>query len=344
PGVRFLYTDISSSFTRHGAEIFGNQYPWAVFKRLDIEKDVVAQGYMHSTFDIVYASNVLHDTEYILKTLSQVKSLLKPGGMLALNEFTVMKDLLLFSGGLLHGWWLFKDPEMRLEHSCLLGVEQWRKATKLAGFEEFVAYMLPFIKQDQGVRQAVMACLLAASESVTETVSKVGAADSLNSSSSGALAAPLQRKPSDRIANTAIYERVNECLLRIVGEGRIEQFSADVPFMEAGLGSIEMLEFSKGLERRFFIQLERAFLFQSNTISKVGRAIEEITVNSSLRVEGPRLKTAAVSHVVSNDDYPVTEPSGKTDSSARRTGLKDIAVIGMALRFPGNCETAEDFY
>jgi 3-oxoacyl-(acyl-carrier-protein) synthase/acyl carrier protein/SAM-dependent methyltransferase len=461
PGVRFLYTDISSSFTRHGAENFGKQYPWAVFKRLDIEKDLVAQGYMHSTFDIVYASNVLHDTEYILKTLSQVKSLLKPGGMLALNEFTVMKDLLLFSGGLLHGWWLFKDPEMRLEHSCLLSVEQWRKATKLAGFEEFDAYKLPFIKQDQAVRQAVMTCHLAASESVTETVSMVGAADSPNPSSTDTLDAPLQRKPSDRGANTAIYERinecllrivgeeriekfsadvpfmeagldsiemlefstglerrfsielnatflfqsntiskvtraieeilaagesvtetvsmvgaadspspsstdtldaplqrkpsdrgantaiyerVNECLLRIVGEERIEKFSADVPFMEAGLDSIEMLEFSTGLERRFSIELDATFLFQSNTISKVTRAIEEITVNSSLRVEERRLKTAAVSHFVSNDDYPVTEASGKTDSSTRRTGLKDIAVIGMALRFPGNCETAEDFY
>src|SRR5262249_9405622 len=273
PGVRFLYTDISSSFTRHGAEIFGNQYPWAVFKRLDIEKDLVAQGYMHSTFDIVYASNVLHDTEYILKTLSQVKSLLKPGGMLALNEFTVMKDLLLFSGGLLHGWWLFKDPEMRLEHSCLLSVEQWRKATRLAGFEEFDAYKLPFIKQDQAVRQAVMTCHLAASESVIETVSRVGAADSLNPSSTDTLAAPLQRKPSDRGANTAIYERVNECLLRIVGEERIEKFSTDAPFMEAGLDSIEMLEFSTGLERRFSIKLDATFLFQSNTISKVARSI-----------------------------------------------------------------------
>src|SRR5262249_27477586 len=77
--------------------------------------------------------------------------------------------------------------------------------------------------------------ILAASESVAETVSRVGAADSLNPSSTGAVAAPLQRKPSDRIANTAIYERVNECLLRIVGEERIEKFSADVPFMEAGL-------------------------------------------------------------------------------------------------------------
>jgi 3-oxoacyl-(acyl-carrier-protein) synthase/SAM-dependent methyltransferase/acyl carrier protein len=344
PGLRFLYTDISSSFTRHGAENFGKQYPWAVFKRLDIEKNLVAQGYMHSTFDIVYASNVLHDTEYILKTLSQVKCLLKPGGMLALNEFTVMKDLLLFSGGLLHGWWLFKDPEMRLEHSCLLSVEQWRKATKLAGFEEFDAYKLPFIKQDQAVRQAVMACHLAASEPVTETVSRVGAADSLNPSSTDTLAAPLQRKPSDRITNTAIYERINECLLRIVGEGRIEKFSADVPFMEAGLDSIEMLEFSAGLERRFSIKLDATFLFQSNTISKVTRAIEKITVNSSLRVEERRLKTAAVSHFVFNDDYPVTEASDKTDSSTRRTGLKDIAVIGMALRFPGNCETAEDFY
>jgi hypothetical protein len=82
-------------------------------------------------------------------TLMQVKKLLKNGGILVLNEFTRMKDLLLFTGGLLHGWWLFKDTELRLEDTCLLSVEQWKNILEFSGFEDFQAFGLPYIKKSR---------------------------------------------------------------------------------------------------------------------------------------------------------------------------------------------------
>ena len=75
--LNFYYTDISSAFTRHGAKTFGEKYPWLIFKVLDIEQNLKTQGYTTSYFDIIYASNVLHDTRDILQTIRQVKNLLK---------------------------------------------------------------------------------------------------------------------------------------------------------------------------------------------------------------------------------------------------------------------------
>src|SRR5690606_2438498 len=105
------YTDISSSFLRHGRERFGSEFPDIQYGVLDIEERSHVVKYPKHSFDIVYASNVLHDTRYLKYTLSQIRYLLKDDGFLALNEFTAMKDVLLFTGGLLHGWWLFEDPE-----------------------------------------------------------------------------------------------------------------------------------------------------------------------------------------------------------------------------------------
>src|SRR5262249_11824310 len=121
--ISFHYTDISSSFTRYGENTVGARFPWVQFARLNIEDDPVPQGFQRESFDIIYAANTLHDTRSIANTLAQVKTLLKPGGLLILNEFTAMQDVLLFTGGLLYGYWLFEDPELRLQDSCLLDVE-----------------------------------------------------------------------------------------------------------------------------------------------------------------------------------------------------------------------------
>src|SRR5262249_51905119 len=76
--IAFYYTDISSSFTRYGEQTFGARFPWVQYARLNIEQNPASQGFQPGSFDIVYASNALHDTRSIAYTLSQVKTLLKP--------------------------------------------------------------------------------------------------------------------------------------------------------------------------------------------------------------------------------------------------------------------------
>lgn len=77
------------------------------FKTLDIEKDVVEQGFAKHSFDLVIASLVLHATSKLEETVANVRRLLKPGGYLLMLEITdndVMRFGFIFGG--LPGWWL----------------------------------------------------------------------------------------------------------------------------------------------------------------------------------------------------------------------------------------------
>ncbi|KAF2180759.1 reducing type I polyketide synthase [Zopfia rhizophila CBS 207.26] len=97
----YHYTDISPAFFEQAREDFA-QYPNIAFKTLDIELDPLDQGYDPESFDLVIASNVLHATRDMTRTMAHVRSLLKPGGTLMITGFIT---------GLLPGWWLGNEPE-----------------------------------------------------------------------------------------------------------------------------------------------------------------------------------------------------------------------------------------
>src|SRR5262249_34106483 len=156
--VEFCFTDISLSFVRNAQRRFRERYPWIEYRALNIEEDLSRQGFEPHRFDIVVAANVLHDTRDIEFTLEQTRRLLKPGGLLILNEYTSVKDCLSFSGALLHGWWLFEDPDRRLPDSCLLSVPQWHRVLERTGFAVAQSFVLPTQRPDEGCSQSVMLC------------------------------------------------------------------------------------------------------------------------------------------------------------------------------------------
>ena len=113
--VEFCFSDISPAFIRNAKRRFEERYPWVEYRLLNIEEDISRQGFERHGFDLIVAANVLHDTRDIEVSLQQARRLLKPGGLLVLDEYTSVKDCLFFSGALLHGYWLFQDPERRLK-------------------------------------------------------------------------------------------------------------------------------------------------------------------------------------------------------------------------------------
>ncbi|KAL2010558.1 hypothetical protein VTN00DRAFT_6365 [Thermoascus crustaceus] len=76
------------------------------FKRLDIEGAPDIQGFAAGSYDLIIASNVLHATSEIRKTLHNIRKLLRPGGKLILLELTHMPLRLAVIFGNLPGWWL----------------------------------------------------------------------------------------------------------------------------------------------------------------------------------------------------------------------------------------------
>jgi acyl transferase domain-containing protein/NADPH:quinone reductase-like Zn-dependent oxidoreductase/short-subunit dehydrogenase/acyl carrier protein len=133
-GVDYVFTDVSRLFLARAEEKLA-AFPWVRYELLDLESDPGEQGFAGRTFDVVFASNVLHATSDLRRTLSRVLRLLAPGGLLVAQEATGRQIWLDLVFGLTEGWWGFTDAELR-ESYPLLPLPRWRDLLLEAGFVE----------------------------------------------------------------------------------------------------------------------------------------------------------------------------------------------------------------
>jgi NADPH:quinone reductase-like Zn-dependent oxidoreductase/SAM-dependent methyltransferase len=125
---QYAFTDISSAFLETAKARFRN-CKQVTYATLDINRCPFEQGFEQS-YDLIIASQCLHATEDIKRTLENVHKLLKPGGRLVLLETT--RPLL--GHGLAYGtfpdyWKSDENPE-----SPFLDVKHWENELKEAGF------------------------------------------------------------------------------------------------------------------------------------------------------------------------------------------------------------------
>ncbi|APA15881.1 hypothetical protein sscle_15g106510 [Sclerotinia sclerotiorum 1980 UF-70] len=104
--AHYTFTDISTGFFMKAREVFSEHASRMTFSLLNCEKDPLEQGYEAHCFDVIVASNVLHATEFLEKTMKNVRKLLKPGGYLCLLECTGHLERTGFLMAGLSGWWL----------------------------------------------------------------------------------------------------------------------------------------------------------------------------------------------------------------------------------------------
>ena len=133
--VDYCFTDISQAFLSKAQEKFSG-YPFIDYEILNIERDPLKQGFEPASFDLVVASNVIHATQDIAVTLSNIKQLLASGGVIMLMEITRPMKWIELIFGLTDGWWLFTDTHLR-QHHPLLTKNQWQSLYKSVGFEQF---------------------------------------------------------------------------------------------------------------------------------------------------------------------------------------------------------------
>ncbi len=135
--AEYCYTDISKAFLIHAEKNFKPEYNFLTHKLLNIEVPVSEQNIDHNgEYDIAVAANVLHATKNIRQTLRNAKAVLKKNGLLVLNElssFTLFNHLIF---GLLEGWWLYEDQELRIQGCPALSSQSWQKVLKGEGFKE----------------------------------------------------------------------------------------------------------------------------------------------------------------------------------------------------------------
>lgn len=130
---KYTFTDISARFFEKAQTKFKAHQPIMEFKTLNAEVEGEKQGFAPNTYDFIFAGNVVHATQDLRKTLSNLRKLLKPGGKLVLQEGVRHDDLgwgIAF--GQLPGWWLAVEPERKW--SPWIPIPEWEKVLVDAGF------------------------------------------------------------------------------------------------------------------------------------------------------------------------------------------------------------------
>ncbi|RAH68494.1 ketoacyl-synt-domain-containing protein [Aspergillus aculeatinus CBS 121060] len=131
---RYTFTDISTGFFEAAAAQFERWAGKMSYRALDVEKELGEQGWggEEGGFDVIVASNVLHATKSLRRTMENVRRLLKPGGFLLLLEVTseIVRVKLMMAG--LPGWWLGGEDGRR--YGPTITVRQWDALLKETGF------------------------------------------------------------------------------------------------------------------------------------------------------------------------------------------------------------------
>ncbi|KAH8126627.1 hypothetical protein FP744_10009313 [Trichoderma asperellum] len=128
----YVFTDASEASIASAQEKLKKFESVVEFKPLDIEQSPAQQGFEPGSFDIIVASNTIHATHSLDNTLSQLKSLLKPGGQIAFTELTAPSLRWGVLGGRLQNWWL--GAEDGRTSSPLVSTPEWDKALVRSGF------------------------------------------------------------------------------------------------------------------------------------------------------------------------------------------------------------------
>ncbi|HEX4310699.1 MAG TPA: type I polyketide synthase [Acidobacteriaceae bacterium] len=129
--VDYLFTDISPAFLEKARTKF-SAFPFVRYATLDLESPA------HSTnaerADVLVAANVLHATADLRQTLTTLRQMLAPGGILVLVEGTTPQRFGDLTVGMTAGWWRFTDTGLRPDYP-LVSREKWVGLLREAGFE-----------------------------------------------------------------------------------------------------------------------------------------------------------------------------------------------------------------
>ncbi|KAE8372515.1 hypothetical protein BDV26DRAFT_297795 [Aspergillus bertholletiae] len=124
--VEYTFTDLSPSFVAAARKRF-KEYPFMKFAVHDIEKSPASDL---CNQNIIIASNAIHATHSLAKSLQNIKAALRPDGFLMIQEMTEPMYWVDLVFGLFEGWWLFDDGRQHaIAHQSV-----WEMDLKSSGY------------------------------------------------------------------------------------------------------------------------------------------------------------------------------------------------------------------
>ena len=133
----YHFTDVSDLFLDGARERFA-AHPNMHYGRFDLDLPPADQGYAPGQYDLIVSANAVHASTDLVATLRGIRTLLAPGGMLALVESTTPFAWFDFTTCLIEGWRKHADG-LRTD-GPLLRPEVWQRALLDAGFAKAGAW------------------------------------------------------------------------------------------------------------------------------------------------------------------------------------------------------------
>ncbi|NML68960.1 amino acid adenylation domain-containing protein [Chryseobacterium sp. RP-3-3] len=256
--IDYHFTDLSKSFLFNAESLFKSDFTGFRTSILNIENDPLEQGFLEGAYDIIIAANVLHATRDITHTLTQLKKLLKANGVILMNEIARKELFTTLTFGLLDGWWLYEDEELRFKNNPGLSFENWTTVLEETGF----------------VRSTVYPSGNSCSQQIIAAYSDGWIEQEMTPAQT--LSAAAVQKNSTSGCNFILEELKN--VFASVLQCDVKRLDLNAPFDELGVDSIMIGTLSKQLSEKYG-NISATLLFEYGTINELAAYLSAQTVN-----------------------------------------------------------------
>lgn len=334
----YTYSDVSKAFLFHAEEHFVAPYSYLQPKLFDVEKSPADQGIAAESYDFVIATNVLHATRDIRRTLSNCKAVLRKNGLLLLNEINCKSVFAHLTFGLLEGWWLSEDKPLRIPGAPGLYPTAWQKVLRQEGFSStfFLAPSSHVLGQQVIVAESDGVVW---QDGIRQSIAKKPATASLPTGKID--------QQADGVDNGALKAAANQHLKNVVAKTlrmQSNEIDAREPLETYGIDSILIVQITDAL-CEFFADVPRTLLFECQSVDAlsdyfIANRNEELQRVVGLRPQTPTptpvaARPATASHQREEPARAVQNRQAlRPNGNAPETGHDAIAVVGMSCRFP----------
>jgi polyketide synthase PksM len=318
----YCYSDISHAFVLHGEKQYRPIAPYLTTKRFDVEQPLAAQGIEAGAYDVAIATNVLHATRDMRRTMRQTKAVLKANGIVLINEMTASSIFLHLTFGLLPGWWAFTDHALRLPGSPALAPSTWRRLLLEDGFTEVRQPAEELVDLGQQL-------LVAQSDGVIRQ--PVAAASVESPPSTGRAVAAAVDEPTLR-------DRVAGYLKTLVAQTLSmspKQLDPAEPLETYGIDSILVQRITHELSEAFG-PISKIALFEHQTIEALADHLLSAHRETAIRLFGSadRDERRRASSAAMSVTPPASAPARRQSAGIARAERSAIAIVGLSGRYP----------